>query len=231
MESPQSYSPYYTHSDTESADEARSRMVAEEVRKLLSNYNMKPSTYLNNDSQPTIFHGKQYNPRRQKGDGRDQWHEDIYESMRRAKIPAVELTTPPPTYSHLNLRYPTFDQDQLELAYQTELHHFQQMNMRMWDIVRGSLSLDGAFESEDKAHIRTHFMNGDLRDAHGLFMWADEKGNRKGIKAQVQVSKELNQWPMLGPEPTQEAFVAHASGKTELSQTEIMQLYMMQAST
>ena len=64
--------------------------------------------------------------------------------------------------------------------------------MRMWDIVRDSLDLTGVFESTDRTHFRAMFMNGDLRDAHGLFMWADAFGDMTSIKCQVEVSDQLS---------------------------------------
>ena len=77
------------------------RMVPEDVRKILSALAQQATT----ESPPTTFVGKLYNPRRQKAQGREQWREDIYESMRRAKIPAIELTSPPPTYDSVRLRH------------------------------------------------------------------------------------------------------------------------------
>ena len=75
---------------------------------------------------------------------------------------------------------------------QTQLARFQAINVRMWDIVRGSIDLRGAFEKTDRAHFRHAFMNGDLRDAHGLFMWADAFGDMTSIKCQVEVSDQLS---------------------------------------
>ena len=56
-----------------------SHMVPEEVRKLLLQ-EAQQSTLL--EQRPAIFVGTKYNPRRQQANGREQWHEDIYESLR-----------------------------------------------------------------------------------------------------------------------------------------------------
>ena len=125
MESSSAYSPYRTN-ETSGANntdtQMMSGMVAEEVRRLLSDVTMQIRPNNDNDFPPSIFSGKVYNPRLQKEEGREQWREDIYESMRRAKIPAAELTTAPPTYEQIKQRDPTFDDDQLELAFQLALN-------------------------------------------------------------------------------------------------------------
>ena len=201
------YTPLSTSEETTS-----SRMVPEEVRKILSALAQQATT----EPRPATFVGKLYNPRRQKAQGRDQWREDIYESLRRAKIPAIELTTPPPTWQSVQLRYSTSDYEQLDLAFQTELAHFQAINMRMWDVVRGSLDLTGAFEKTDRDYFRKTFMNGDLRDAHGAFMWADAFGDMKGIKSQVKVNKDLADFTKLSATALQDDIITHATALLEL---------------
>ena len=111
----------------------------------------------------------------------------------------------------MRLRYPNYDLDQIELVYQTELAHFQDVNMRMWDIVRGSLDLTSAFEKTDRAMTRATFMNGDLRDAHNLFMWADKFGDMSGIKSQVKVNTDLNSYRMLSVKAGLDEIVSHAT--------------------
>ena len=189
-----------------------SLMVAKQLRDLINS--LQPNT--TSDVRLPIFKGKTINPRRAKDGEREQWREDIYESLRRAHIPAVELTTAPPTHAQMKMRYPSFDESELELAFETELARFQDVNMRMWDAVRNSIELDGPFESSDKAYIRQHFMNGDIRDSHGLFMWADELGNITDIKSLVKVSKDLANWPELPHTATQDDIVKHASGLLDL---------------
>ena len=165
VESP-AYRPFTTETTTETPTaETPSHMTAEEVsilRKFL--LQTKPST--TNDYPPSIFTGATYNPRCQKGPEREQWREDIYESLRRAKIAAAELTTPPPTYEDIKLRNPDHDSDELEFLFEAALERFQDINMRMWDIVRASIVLTGPFAPSDRVHIRENFMNGDLRDSY-----------------------------------------------------------------
>ena len=83
--------------------------------------------------------------------------------------------------------------------------------MRMWDIVRASIVLDGPFAPSDRVHIRTNFMNNDLRDTYGLFKWADDIGNKQSAAAQVKVSGELADWSMLDTKCTQDELVSHCT--------------------
>ena len=118
--------------------------------------------------KPT-WEGQAYNPRAQRTAGREQWREDVAESVRKSGIPTSTLAEQPPSIQSIMSDNPKLDAKEVEAALNVALADYQVRNTALWDVVRPSLELSGAFEIDDREYIRDTFMNGDLRDGGGLY--------------------------------------------------------------
>ena len=134
---------------------------------------------------------------------KDTWLDAVTESLRTAtpSIPKIALDGPP-TYESLQKRLtsrnmPELSEDQLPLAYAAAMSDYQALNTAVWDLVRESVDLAGAYEVMDSKHCKQNFMIGDLRDGVGFIWWAYAQGKTDPVLDQINALKELNDFPAL----------------------------------
>ena len=126
------------------------------------------------------------------------WVDELMESMRTAQpqIPRSVLDGPP-TMQQLVIDQPKAASDELEKELNERLAQFQVQNTWLWDIARPSISLDGAYESMDRAHIKSAFMVGDLRDGYGLCKWLKNISQSDPIADQIAAVAQLTNFKGL----------------------------------
>ena len=162
------------------------RMVAEDQSKMLPS-DFKTTTI---DNRALGYSGALYNQRAQKAVGRDDWRENVVEAVRKCGIPTDMLAIEPPSSDLIETRFPNEDKLWYETRYQAELALYQELNTKVWDVVRPSIDLHGAFEKSDRDLFRQTMMNGDLRDGAALYKWALSFGAGTDLKSQLQLTKE-----------------------------------------
>ena len=136
-----------------------------------------------------IYVGALWNPRRQRAEGREQWREDVTESVRKSRIPTSTLSEQPPTATSVIQRYPKMTSEQVTAKYAEDMTEYQERNTALWDVVKPSLDLSGPDEMSDREEIRKKYMIGDIRDGYGLYQWADEKGDQTDVLSQVELQR------------------------------------------
>ena len=188
-------------------------MVAED-RDVLPSELQLPTN--DNRQTPIAYHGRKYNPRQDKSQGRAQWQEDAREHVRRSSIPTCLLDCPPPNMTMLAARYPTLDQEALMFKLQGEMIVYQRLNTSLWDALRPTIVIDGPFEVNDRLHLNTLFMIGDLRDGKGLWTWANDFGETSDWNSQVEITNKLATYPTLAINANRPQITKHCLDLLEL---------------
>jgi len=171
----------------------------------------------NDDRQTTnAYHGHKYNPRQDKITGREQWQEDAREHVRRSSIPTSMLDCPPPTITMVAARYPTLDEASLKFKLQGEMIVYQRLNTKLWDAIRPTIVIDGPFEMNDRLHMSTMFMIGDLRDGKGLWTWANSFGQTSDWNSQVEITNRLATYATLAIHSDRSQIIKHYLDLLEL---------------
>jgi hypothetical protein len=129
---------------------------------------------------------------------KETWLDALVESLRTA-TPSVPKNTlnGPPSLESLRLQLPDIDTEQLNLSYAAAMSDYQTINTAVWDLVRPSVDLAGAYEVMDIKHCKQNFMIGDLRDGVGFIWWAHALARTDPVLDQINALKELNDFPPL----------------------------------
>ena len=162
------------------------------------------------------FEGVVYNPRAQRSAGREQWREDVAESVRKSGIPSSTLTKPPPTAKSVMDENPKLDVEEVDAALDDALAEYQLRNTALYDVARPSVDLSGPFEMDDREFIRKTYMNGDLRDGYGFYTWVDSFGETTDIGSQASLLKQLSNWPELSAGASRAELTTHCSSLLRL---------------
>jgi hypothetical protein len=129
---------------------------------------------------------------------KDTWSDAVTESLRTAtpSVPGHTLNGPP-TIENIRQQHSDLDDNQVQIALVAAMADYQSLNTVVWDLIRSSVDLSGAYEVVDLQRCKERFMIGDLRDGVGFMTWALSLAKTDPIQDQIKALKALNDFPAL----------------------------------
>ena len=132
---------------------------------------------------------KAWNPRSKEGYA--EWKMGVEDLLVFHHIREIVVHGPPTMEEVMQRADSSLSGAQLEMFYQDCLLDYEERNSKAWFVLKPTLDLSGTFASVDAATIQRRFTDGERRDAHGLFVWANSFKDCSSVDDQERLQIEF----------------------------------------